>query len=239
MSGIAAAAIGQGISDFAGDLWQNYWQRSSAKYARQMQKRSFAFQERMSNTAVQRRMDDLEAAGINPLLAARYDASTPAGAGGTGPGVPSSGRTNYLQLGLMSAQKDQINSATRLNDAKKDAIAGVAALGKQLEKAVEQAFDEKDGTNLVQMFRQGLTNIMEFLDVGGLNKTGAIETNARQRANIDAGLKRAEAEVRMLEKRLNDARKFVRDTPQGREAIKMLEKALRDAKLELELSKEP
>ena len=69
-SGIGSA-IG-GLFGYKGAKKQNV---ASAQQAQQQ----MDFQERMSNTAVQRRMADLTKAGINPILAGSKEASSPAG----------------------------------------------------------------------------------------------------------------------------------------------------------------
>lgn len=76
--------------------------------AKKASKRQMGFQAEMSNTAIQRQVADMRAAGINPILAAKYGgASTPAGATYTPSNVGAAAMQGYQQYSSAKQMQQQ------------------------------------------------------------------------------------------------------------------------------------
>lgn len=110
---VASALIGGGLS-FLGGIFSN-------KRQEKMADKQMAFQEYMSNTAYQRSMADMRAAGLNPMLAyQKGGASTPAGAQANIRNPLEGANTaasNYVAAKSAQAQIKNIESQTLLNQA--------------------------------------------------------------------------------------------------------------------------
>lgn len=95
--------------------------QSSANSANKtIAREQMAFQERMSNTAHQRAMADMKAAGINPLVAfsgGLGGASTPTGSSAQMQSSTAAGVSSALQAARLKADIENIRSQTDLNKA--------------------------------------------------------------------------------------------------------------------------
>ena len=135
------------VSDLLGGAVSAYGAYQQQQASQDMAREQMKFQRRMSNTAHQRAMRDLEAAGLNPILAAQNPASSPGGAMGQAQNIGGAGVSSALSI----AQ-------------------GKALIDNQVANTRKTAHD----TNIVEKFRSNVESVMRIVKDLDISRDEAI-----------------------------------------------------------------
>lgn len=183
---LAAATFGAGLLSSSGQRDAN---RKNLEIAREQ----MAFQERMSNTAYQRAATDLEAAGLNRILALGSPASSPGGQSAVMQNAMAPVANATQAAAQQSAQLKLLNAQARKTSNEADMLDAPAAIGREAGKATNKGVDlfnkvvperlstdKIDYENVISSFKRQLLNALE----AGGNSARQMADTARQGTSV-------------------------------------------------------
>lgn len=168
-----------GVKNYEEQKRMNEWQRDFAERNFQFQQQQYEEQKQREDTAVQRRAQDLEAAGFNKLMAAGQGAN----AGSTVGTVSPSGEAPQLQLGIQQSIDTIFNALSNQQN--------ISQSKTQQQLIESQILGEQAGTKKINKEIENLTKDALKTDaernkiISEMMKTDAERLKTEQQRQID------------------------------------------------------